>query len=58
MVRFLSAFWEHHQRDMESPEYAREFADESIRTSNQRDVVEKFETGDLTSAESYARLEA
>lgn len=34
-----SAFWDDHQRDMESPEYAREFAAESIRTHTIDEVM-------------------
>ncbi|MEP7764540.1 helix-turn-helix transcriptional regulator [Sanguibacter sp. 25GB23B1] len=34
-----SAFWDDHQRDMESPEYAREFAAESIRTRTIDEVM-------------------
>lgn len=34
-----SAFWDDHQRDMQDPEYAREFAAESIRTRTIDEVI-------------------
>lgn len=35
----VSAFWDGHQRDLADPEYAREFAAESIRTRTIDDVM-------------------